>query len=88
MTQEQIEQLISKNDADPLFEIRFKVRTPVKGLFIKTRDFSELSRKNLWRIVSESHIVEYRRTKNADLARIFNGMEFTKLEPQNNKNHL
>jgi hypothetical protein len=63
-----------------VFEIRFKTRNPIKGLFIQTSDYSELSRKNLWRIVSETYIDEYRKSNNENLARIFNGAEFTKLE--------
>ena len=83
MTYEQIVDTLQKrNSLELLFEIRFKTREPIKGLFIKTSDFRELSRKNLWRIVSEKHIEEYKRTKNENLARLFNGLEFKKLEPQ------
>lgn len=83
MTYEQIEKIM-KDTKIPgsLFEIRFKTRNPVKGLFIKTKDYDELSRKNLWRIVSETYVDEYKKTKNESLARIFNGTEFTKLEAQ------
>lgn len=80
MTYEQIETTIQeKNPPGSMFEIRFKTRNPVVGLFIKTADYGELSRKNLWRIVNESHIAEYKQTKNESLARIFNGTEFTRL---------
>lgn len=83
MTNEQIEDIMQrKKSSESLFEIRFKVRHPIKGLFIKTADYQELSSKNLWRIVSETHIEEFRRTRNEDLARIFNGAEFTRLELQ------
>ncbi|HRG81466.1 MAG TPA: hypothetical protein PLO99_03070 [Chitinophagaceae bacterium] len=81
MTNEQISDILQKKQsANPLFEIRFKTRNPIIGLFIKTADFQELSRKNLWRIVSETHIEEYKNNHNESLARIFNGSEFTKLE--------
>ena len=81
MTNEQISDILQKKQsANPVFEIRFKTRNPIIGLFIKTTDFKELSRKNLWRIVSETHIEEYRNNKNESLARIFNGSEFTRLE--------
>ena len=81
MTYEQIEEVMRKKQpADPLFEIRFKTRNPIKGLFIKTSDYQELSRKNLWRIVSETNLEEYRKTRNESLARIFNGTEFTRLD--------
>ncbi len=83
MTYEQIETILEKKkSSNGLFEIRFKLRSPINGLFIKTADYSELSRKNLWRIVSESHIAEYKKTQNGNLAKIFNGVEFTKLEAQ------
>jgi hypothetical protein len=83
MTYEQIHEIVQKKlPAESLFEIRFKTRNPIKGLFIRTSDYPELSRKNLWRIVSESYIDEYKRTNNLNLARIFNGMEFTRLEPK------
>jgi hypothetical protein len=67
---------------DNLFLIRFKSRDAIRGLFIQTSDFEELSRKNLWRIVNESKVAEFTKTGNESLARIFNGSEFTKLELQ------
>jgi hypothetical protein len=83
MTHEQIEEIVQrKHSSNPVFEIRFKTRNPIKGLFIKTSDYQELSRKNLWRIVSESYIAEYKKTFNESLARIFNGSEFVRLEAQ------
>jgi hypothetical protein len=81
MTYEQIEDIVQKkNPSNPVFEIRFKTRGSIKGLFIKTSDYDELSRKNLWRIVSERYIDEYKQSNDDNLARIFNGVEFTKLE--------
>ena len=81
MTYEQIEHILkNRNEAGSCFEIRFKTRSAIKGLFIETADYRELSRKNLWRVVSEGRIEEYRKTRNLNLARIFNGSEFTKLE--------
>lgn len=83
MTYEQIDDMVQrKYSADPFFEIRFKTRSAIRGLFIKTADYRELSRKNLWRVVSETHLEEYKKTNNLNLARIFNGAEFTKLEAQ------
>ena len=82
MTYEQIEQIIQeKQAAGTLFEINFKVRSAVKGCFLRSPDYQELSRKNLWRIVSETHIAEFNTTKNENLSRIFNGSEFTRLKP-------
>lgn len=83
MTHEQIETIVQgRHPSGQVFEIKFKTRNSIKGLFIKTPDYPELSRKNLWRIVSESYIAEYKETRNENLARIFNGIEFTKLEAQ------
>jgi hypothetical protein len=83
MTYEQIEAILEKKHTPTrVFEIKFKTRNPIKGLFLKTSDYKELSRKNLWRIVSETHIDEYKRTHSENLARIFNGTDFTKLEAQ------
>lgn len=83
MTFEQIETIVTqKNIPGQVFEIKFKTRNPIKGLFIKTSDYGELSRKNLWRIVSETHLEEYKKTSNEGLAKIFNGTEFTRLEAQ------
>ena len=62
MTNDQIEDIVQKRlSVGPLFEIRFKTRNPIKGLFIQSSDYKELSRKNLWRIVSESYIDEYKK---------------------------
>jgi len=59
--------------------IYFKSRNPVIGLFIKTNDFEELKTKNLWRIVGESKLNEFKSTKDTSLARIFNGVDFIKM---------
>jgi hypothetical protein len=59
--------------------IHFKQRSTVKGVFIHTADYEELKSKNFWRIVTESNGEEWKRTGNENLARIFNGAEFTRL---------
>ncbi|MBZ4192539.1 hypothetical protein [Niabella beijingensis] len=78
MTYEQIAGAVQKQDP-PVFEIRFKSRASVKGLFIKAADYNELKLKNFWRIVDERRIAEYEKTGNEDLARIFYGDGFLKL---------
>ena len=81
MKYEEIEKLLDKQQpSKPLVQISFKTRSSIKGLFIKTQDYNELSRKNLWRIVSESQLKAYSESKDTSLARIFNGAEFTRLE--------
>ncbi len=78
MTYEQITMTIRKEER-PLFEIKFKGRASIKGLFVKNADAAELNRKNFWRIVHESRIAEYEQTGNEELARIFYGDGFARL---------
>ena len=80
MRYEDIEKFMNNKSGSPTIEIRFKTRQPVRGMFIKTADYTELSRKNLWRIVNERNLESFNKTKDLNLARIFNGAEFTKLE--------
>jgi hypothetical protein len=60
-------------------KIDFKKRDSIYGLFVQDRDFNDLKSKNFWRIVTRSHFDEYKNSKNINLAKIFNGMEFTRL---------
>jgi hypothetical protein len=60
-------------------QISFKTRRAIMGIFIKTADYTYLKSKNLWRIVGESSIEEYKKSKDVNLARIFNGTEMTRL---------
>lgn len=69
----------SKNRKDNAVNIHFKERSTVTGIFIKTPDYNELKSKNFWRIVNHIHIEEWKKTQNMDLARIFNGLSFTRL---------
>ena len=82
MTYEEIEKFMKNKhkSATAPVRINFKTRKPITGLFIKTADYPELSRKNLWRIVSETYLDSYSNSKDINLARIFNGAEMTKLE--------
>jgi hypothetical protein len=81
MTNEQIEKFLSKKllDKTPV-QINFKTRQSIKGIFIKTADYDELRSKNLWRIVGGGSIPEYNKSGDVNLARIFNGVEITRLE--------
>lgn len=75
-----IENYLTKHSAkNAPVNIHFKQRSTVKGLFIETKDYDELKTKNLWRIVSSSKLAEWNVTHDENLARIFNGAEFTKL---------
>lgn len=77
MTIEQIERFMV-SEPDCLSRIFLKART-VEGLFIKAPDFDELKKKNFWRIVITERMEEYRRSKDLNLSRIFNGQEFTRI---------
>ena len=81
MTIEQIEKFIefgAGNIKEPA-NIYFKTRGTVEGVFIKTNDYPELKKKNFWRIVSSKNLIEFRKSNDLNLSRIFNGAEFTKL---------
>jgi len=49
------------------------------GMFINTGDYEDLKSKNFWRIVTGANIDNWKKSKDMNLARIFNGSEFTKL---------
>lgn len=79
-----IEEIESFLDRQPVktgqhVRIDFKKRDPVYGLFIKGNDFSDLKSKNFWRIVTATHMTEYQKSKNINLAKIFSGSDFSKL---------
>lgn len=81
MNTEDIEKVIAKSHvSNPVINISFKTRDKITGMFIRTSDYNELRKKNLWRIVSSRYFDSYKESNNEDLARIFNGAEFTKLE--------
>ncbi len=75
-----IESKSLKNDR---VNIHFKQRDTLKGVFIRGNDYEELKSKNFWRIVSDSKLEEWKRTQDNNLARIFNGAEFTRLSENN-----
>jgi hypothetical protein len=80
MTNDQIENFLvqKKLDKSPV-QINFRNRNSIVGLFIQLADFKELKTKNLWRIVGEQNIEEFKKSNDTSLARIFNGVEFTRL---------
>ena len=59
--------------------IEFKKRNTIVGIFVDAVDYEDLKAKNFWRIVSETHIPEWKKTNDNKLARIFSGSEFTKI---------
>ncbi|MFT3843525.1 MAG: short-chain dehydrogenase [Lacibacter sp.] len=80
MTNEMIEKFVeNKANLNQKVNIHFKSRETVKGIFIHMDDYEELKSKNFWRIVSDSKLNEWEKTKDYNLGRIFNGAEFTRL---------
>lgn len=79
MTNDQIEKFLGAYLDKAPVNIFFKSRSTIKGFFIKTGDYNELKSKNLWRIVSDAKLKEYKASKDTSLARIFNGTEITRL---------
>jgi hypothetical protein len=68
-----------KGKAGKPLNIHFRQRDTIRGLFIKSDDYNDLKSKNLWRIVANANIELWEKTKDVNLARIFNGVEFTRL---------
>jgi len=60
--------------------IFFKQRNAIMGLFVQWKDYDEMKTKNFWRIVPESKIEEFKKTKDPSLAKLFSGSDFTKLK--------
>ena len=80
MTSDKIEEYIEqKKRKDIPVNIHFKDRNTVAGVFIQAIDYEELKSKNFWRIVSKTHLDEYQKSKNINLAKIFSGSEFSRL---------
>jgi hypothetical protein len=74
-----IKHVESESNTDKPLNIHFRQRDTIKGLFIKSEDYNDLKSKNLWRIVTNANIERWEKTKDVNLARIFNGVEFTRL---------
>ncbi len=80
MTNEQIETFLTPETLPKVININFKARNSIRGVFLTVNDFEDLKAKNLWRVLSESKLEEWKKTKNLGLARIYNGSDFTKLK--------
>jgi hypothetical protein len=87
MTVEQIETWLRKEPIpkDKIIRFELKKRNPVRGLIVEGRDHNELKAKNFWRIVTQSRLADYQKTKDINLARIFSGSDFAKLSFVPNK---
>ncbi|MCX6323691.1 MAG: hypothetical protein NTZ41_05765 [Sphingobacteriales bacterium] len=81
MTAELIEKYIETKKAigEPV-SIFFKQRNSINGLFVQGNDYESLKAKNFWRIVHESKLAEWNKTKDIGLAKLFSGTDFTRLK--------
>jgi hypothetical protein len=81
MNPEDIQKFLDKHETldSECVQIKFKQRESIYGLFVKDSDYSYLRAKNFWRIVPQTKLDAYKTSKDAGLARIFNGAEFSKL---------
>jgi hypothetical protein len=81
MNIEEIEKFLQKDKsvAEQCIKINFKKRDSIYGIFIQTNDYNDLKSKNFWRIVTKTHFDQWHKTKDVNLAKIFNGSEFSRL---------
>jgi hypothetical protein len=81
MNSEQIKKFVETKvtNKDKYVKVEFSKRDPIYGIFIKDGDYQDLSAKNFWRIVTSKNFDAYNKNKDVNLARIFNGSEFSKL---------
>ena len=80
MTNDVIEKYLApRNQNETEMKVFFKQRSTITGLFIKANDYDELRSKNFWRIVTAANMDNWKKTRDINLAKIFNGTEFTKL---------
>ncbi len=79
MTSEQIENFLTPELFSKVVVISFKTRNTMRGMFLNTGDLDDLKTKNFWRILPESRMEDWNKTKDNGLARIYNGSEITKL---------
>jgi hypothetical protein len=81
MNIEDIEKFFEKKAVlnEDYVKISFKQREAIYGLFLKDADYQYLKAKNFWRIVPQSKLEAYKTSRDANLAKIFNGAEFSRL---------
>lgn len=81
MTAEEIQKFIEKKvtEKNKYVKIEFGKREPLYGIFIIGEDYKYLCSKNFWRIVTTKYFDEFNKSNNSNLAKIFNGAEFSKL---------
>jgi hypothetical protein len=87
MNSEQIKKFVENKvtQKNKYVKIEFSKREAIYGLFLTDADYSDLSSKNFWRIVTSKNFDAYNKTKDANLARLFNGQEFSRLSLLNDE---
>jgi hypothetical protein len=86
MLPEQIAKFVeTEQQSFPKIKVEFKKRNSITGLFVQLKDYDELKSKNFWRLVPESHLETWHKSKDINSAKMFNGSEFTKLSVINKK---
>jgi len=81
MSNEEIEKFFDKQQVKDgqQVKIEFKKRNTIYGIFIAGNDYADLKAKNFWRIVTSINFDAWKRSKDVNLAKIFNGSEFSRL---------
>jgi len=80
MNIEEIEKFLEKQKpVQGQVKINFRKRDTIFGLFVRGDDYSDLKSKNFWRIITLPNIEAWEKSKNMNLAKIFNGSEFSRL---------
>jgi hypothetical protein len=80
MNIEEIEKFLEKQKAPQgQIKINFRKRDTIYGLFVKGDDYTDLKSKNFWRIITLPNVPAWEKSKNINLAKIFNGSEFSRL---------
>ncbi len=75
-----IEKFIDINAKDSkVVNVHFKDRSTVTGIFVALKDYSELKAKNFWRLVSARNVEQWKKTRDVELSRLFNGASFTRI---------
>lgn len=85
MNIEAIENFFAKKASfnEDYVKISFRQRDAIYGLFLKDNDYCYLKSKNLWRIVPQSRVEAFKNSGDVSLARIFNGVDFSRLTTYN-----
>ncbi len=75
-----IEKFLDTDTKDTkVVNVHFKDRSTVTGIFVALKDYSELKAKNFWRLVSAKNVEQWKKTRDVELSRLFNGATFTRI---------